>query len=258
IIRRTVAENRAFFTANAQEDERFNRKDSTIQKNVTSVVCVPLPMEGQIRGVVYLARSIADSPFEKADMELLSACALQLGLAFTGQNRLRQNRRTLWNSLSAMVRAMETTRNRLGCGDRCARASAAIGRALNLSDDSVWQLQLAGLLYDLGRMDDLEGKHAIDVFNEVDNVTTVAELVRDGHERLNGKGPRHLEDQDLGTEARVLAAAGAFSDAVLTDADSDAAKHIEALIGDTGFDQEVIKCLQACHLDGTLYQQIEG
>lgn len=258
IIRRTVSENRAFFTANAQEDQRFNRQESTIQKSVTSVVCVPLPMEGHIRGVLYLSRGFADTPFDKADMELLSACALQLGLAFTGINRLRQNRRTLWHSLSAMVRALEHDHDRLGCGDRCARAASAVATALNLSDDVVYQLRVAGLLFELGWRKDPDGRHAIDSFAEVDDFTTIAELVRDCYERLDGSGPRHLEEQDLGIPSRILAAAASFSEAVQDDADTDAGKHIEALLDDSGYDRDVVACMQACHLDGSLYQAVEA
>ena len=41
----------------------------------------PLTVAGQTRGVLYLSRQPGDPPFDKVDMEVISACALQVGLA---------------------------------------------------------------------------------------------------------------------------------------------------------------------------------
>ena len=256
IIRRTVSENRAFFTQDAQEDERLNRKESTIQKGVRSVVCVPLPIDGSTRGVLYLSRNITDPPFEKTDMELLSACALQLGLAFQGINRMRQSRRSLWKALAVMTRATELGTSRLGCSERCSRAASAMATTLNLAEESVWHLQVAGLLYQMGGLLDSNQRPAIDGFIGIEDFDGIATLVRDAAERLDGSGPRHLTEEDLDIEARLLAVASAFADRLQSDADTDAMVHIEALAANPGFDDQIVACLKNCHLDGSLYQQV--
>ena len=56
--------------------------------------------------------------------------------------------------------------------------------------------------------------------------------------------------------ARILGVAAAFADATHRDPDTDAVQHIEALAAGGGFDPEVVKCLQACHLDGSLYADV--
>ena len=146
IIRRTVSENRAFFTADAQDDTRFDRKDSAIQKGIRSVLCVPMSIAGQTRGVVYLSRGIGEEPFEQADMELLSACAVQLGLAYQAADEQRRHQKTLWNALSAMVKALEARSDRIGTGERTARAATAIAKRIKLPPAAAWRLSLAGLL----------------------------------------------------------------------------------------------------------------
>ena len=56
IIRRTVAENRAFFTADAQDDSGLRRKDSVVNQSIRSVVCVPMMSHGKTKGVLYFTR----------------------------------------------------------------------------------------------------------------------------------------------------------------------------------------------------------
>ena len=261
IIRRTVSENRAFFTADAQEDERLKRKDSVIQKGVRSVICVPLAVGGQTRGVLYLSRNLTDPPFNKGDMELLSACAVHLGLAFQASERDQRQWRTLWETLSAIIRAMEGRAGMLGRGDRSARAAVAISKALKLSRASTWRLQIAAVLHHLGELcgtgaPDQALQGALAYFKEIDAFEEVLPLIVESRERLDGSGPLAVKEADLGTEARVIAAATSFSDALLKNPDTDAVKLIDQLAESGGFDDEVISRLKACHLDGTLYQAV--
>jgi len=257
IIRRTVAENRAFFTTNAQEDERFSRKDSTIQKGVASVICVPVPISGLPRGVLYLSRSVGDDPFTTSDMELLSACALQVGLALENHDRLRANRRTLWAALWAMVRAREIRSDNVGLGDRCARAASALAQALGLAPDATWQLQVAGLLHELRTVaDDGTGQNGIDLLRGIEDFGAIVELVRCSAERLEGSGPEGQHEDELDTECRILAVAAAFAGELRRDPDTDAVRLIERMLEDPGYDEEVVRKLKALHLDGSLYQAV--
>jgi len=260
IIRRTVAESRAFFTANAQEDQRLDRKDSAIQKGVRSVLCVPLTMAGQTRGVLYLARGIGAEPFAQSDMELISACAVQLGLAFQGAARQHQQQRTLWSALWAMIRAFELRTRCSGRGERAARAAGALARSLGLSKISVWRLQTAALLYHIDELCDERGQgngEGVAFLSDIEDFHEVVALIQHAHERLDGSGPLGSQEQDLDTEARVLAVATKFSALSVSDPDADAVQLIERLEGDPGFDDQVVRQLKACHLDGSLQQAVE-
>ena len=62
-----MMENRAVLNANAQEDESLNRKDSVVLKGIGSVICVPLAIAGQTRGVLYMARSPSSDPLAQRD-----------------------------------------------------------------------------------------------------------------------------------------------------------------------------------------------
>ena len=63
-----------------------------------------LAVGGQTRGVLYASRGPGDDPFDKGHMELLSACALQLSLAFENQERLSARLLDLERVLLALAR----------------------------------------------------------------------------------------------------------------------------------------------------------
>ncbi len=257
IIKKTFAENKALHSANAQEDERFERTESVASKGIRSVICVPLSSGGQARGVLYLSRGTNSPAFDQFDLELVSACAIQIGLAHHGMEERRRHRATLWQMMLVMVQALEARVGETGRGERCARTCAALAEAMHLSGSSRERLRQAGLLHNFERL--LEGKRAssqaLAMLEAVDDLEPVLPLVRLALERIDGSGPQGLGDDDLDTEARILAVASAFEERRAQDPGADPNAAIDALIASPGFDRNVAQLLQACHLDGSLYAQ---
>ena len=118
IIKKTFSENKALHSANAQEDERFERNASVVQKGIRSVICVPLTIGGHTRGVLYLSRGAGGGAFDQLDLELISACAIQLGLSQHMLEQRRRHRASLWQLMVAMVRSLELRESCLGTGER--------------------------------------------------------------------------------------------------------------------------------------------
>ena len=267
IIKKTFSENKAIHSANALEDERFNRNQSIHAKGIRSVVCVPLAVAGQVRGVLYLGRGLTAAPFDQFDLELVSACALQIGMHQHASEERARHRTALNQVLSALLRALEVPAGCVGAGDRCARAAAALAEAMRLAPAARERLRQAALLFHLPAL--CAGKppapaapaavainQAHDLLDTVDDLEAALPLVRLAWERLDGSGPLNVPGDELDTEVRVLAVAVAFEVRTLADPAADAAGVIAVLAADPLFDAHVTRLLQSCHLDGSLYGRI--
>lgn len=256
IIRRTVTENRAFFTANAQEDQRVGRTDS-VHGRIQSVVCVPLSISGITQGVVYLARSTGSAPFTQADMELVSACAVQLGVHLKGSEALVRQQQKMDVVIRVLLRPIEEHLGLVGSGERTSRFATALAQALRLSAQTVQDLQLAGLLHHLERLCPPTSpmpSELLQALGQCDGFESLIGLIEACQERLDGTGPRGLREDDLDTEMRILSLAAAFEAATRDHPDRDAMAVIDDLIASPGFDPEMTAVLKTCHLDGSLYQ----
>jgi len=85
-ISRTVAHQvartgEAVYTSNAQEDERFANKESVLELNLRSILCVPLKTKDRLIGVCYLDNRVATRPFVRDDLYLFNLLAEQAAIA---------------------------------------------------------------------------------------------------------------------------------------------------------------------------------
>ncbi len=258
IIKKTFSENKALHSANAAEDDRFAKHASISLKGIRSVVCVPLAIGGKVQGVVYLSRGSAaqSAAFDQLDLELVSACAVQLGLAHAAAEERHRHRLALDQLISAMIRALEGRANCVGVGERCARTVAVVAKAMHLDKSSVERLRQAAMLHHFGKLtsDGARGTNrSLVLLESIDGLEAVMPLVRLARERVDGTGPQGLKGDDLDTEARILAIAVSFTEK--TGPGIDAKGIIDALIADTGLDRNLTQLLAGCHADGSLYQE---
>jgi pSer/pThr/pTyr-binding forkhead associated (FHA) protein len=244
IIKKTFSENKALHIANAQDDERFDRNSSAVQKGVRSVICVPLAVGGQTRGVLYLSRG--PKPFDQIDVELISACAIQLGMSQFTYELGKRHSATLWKSVSGMVKILETRMGTTGSGERCARYCLALAGAMALDNSAKERLTHAGLLHhvvlaagDGGNLDEL-----LAPFEDIDGFDSILPLIR-------AASPNPSVEPD--TESHILTVAAAFETATCADPGADVNEIIESIAANPAFDATVTSKLQGCYLDGSLY-----
>ncbi len=253
IIKKTFAENKALHSANASEDERLDRHASIIQKGIRSVICVPLSIGGHTKGVLYLSRGVGAKPFDQMDLELISACAIQLGLAQHAAEQVRRNRVATRQLMTALVRALETRAGCVGAGERCARTCVALAEASHLSTAARERVRQAGILHHLDHLMAVDREEALSLLEAIEDLEHVLPLLRHAQERLDGSGPMGLKDSDLETEARIIAVAAAMEQRLALDPGADPNAVIEDLMKDRGLDASLTQLLQGCHLDGSLY-----
>jgi phosphoserine phosphatase RsbU/P len=75
VVQKVASEGQAILTSDAQSDTRFNMRDSVLLLGLRSILCVPLKMKEEVKGVVYLDNRFTAGIFTRADLELLSAIA---------------------------------------------------------------------------------------------------------------------------------------------------------------------------------------
>jgi len=76
-----VKSGESIYTADAMNDDRFSQKQSVLEMNIRSAMCVPLRIKNQIIGVVYLDNSAGANIFLKSDLYLFELFAEQASLA---------------------------------------------------------------------------------------------------------------------------------------------------------------------------------
>ncbi len=148
-----------------------------------------------------------------------------------------KHRQLITATLEALVNALEAKNQWLsGHSARVAAFAATIGNHLDLSDDEVEDVRMAGRLHDLGKigiresvlnkdgpLTDDEYEHVkahvligSQILAPLTNLGPVVSYVRSHHERWDGKGyPDGLAANDIPLGARIIAAAEIF-DALTT------------------------------------------
>lgn len=76
ILNEVLSTKESLLCENIMKDERFNAKDSLIDQNITSAICVPLILKNEILGLIYLD-SGRENLFMSSDLDLLTKIALQ-------------------------------------------------------------------------------------------------------------------------------------------------------------------------------------
>lgn len=96
IANRVAQTGRSVYTSDAQEDERYANQQSVVELNLRSIMCVPLKINNQVIGVIYLDNSSQAKLFLKSDLFLFELFAQQAAIAIhnaqlhSGLARLKQ------------------------------------------------------------------------------------------------------------------------------------------------------------------------
>ena len=221
-------------------------------------------------------RRRADRPFAAADLRVMA-----LGNVILANHR-RQARLyarlkdTLFEMIHCLTAAIDA-KDPYTCGhsERVARMSVRLARALELSEDAVSDLYLAGLLHDVGKigirdsvlqkpgkLTDEELEHiklhpviGDRIVSKVSQLTRARPGVRHHHERFDGQGyPDRLAGVEIPLQARIVAVADSC-DAMLSPRSYRPAmpvEQMEAILrqgAGSQWDAQVVERFLACRQD---------
>jgi phosphoserine phosphatase RsbU/P len=75
VVRKVTSEGLPILTSDAQADARFNMRESIMLLGLRSILCVPLKVKEEVKGVIYADNRFEAGIFTQADLELLHAIA---------------------------------------------------------------------------------------------------------------------------------------------------------------------------------------
>jgi len=197
--------------------------------NLANLLALPVPERGPAAWVVALNKA---TPFRRLDASLLAPFAALVGdhaRASDGYRQVRDLLVGLTRSLTAAIDAKDSYT--CGHSERVARVAVELGRGLNLPEDELSDIYLAGLLHDIGKIgirDSVLGKR--DALNEqeylhikdhvkigyriLSGLRSIAHLlpgVLHHHEQIDGGGyPDGLKGDAIPFLARILSVADSY------------------------------------------------
>ena len=235
-----VAKNgKSLIVNDVEKDIRFNPQYSKkVEFKTKSILCVPLKIGERIIGVAEAINKFADGSFTEGDQGLFSTVANQIAMA-TENTKLNQDLRDLFfstvRSLVAAIEAKDTYTK--GHSDRVTDYALLIARSLNLPDEEIETVHLAGLLHDIGKIGVMEGvlgkkeklteedwkaikQHPVTgakILEPVKPMTRIIPCILHHHERYDGKGyPDGLAGEKIPFYSRIIAIGDTF-DAMTSD-----------------------------------------
>jgi len=194
------------------EELQLKRRDDSLFAGSVSAVAVK-----DANGVVHYYDGIVEDVTERKKAE----------------EELKESYETLRRILDGTVNALASTTEKrdpytAGHQHRVTQLACAIAQKMNLSEEQMEAIRVAGIVHDIGkiyvaaeilskpiRLRDIEMalvkahcKAGYDILKTIEFPWPVADIVYQHHERLDGSGyPRGLKDEDIFLEAKIIAVA---------------------------------------------------
>ena len=230
IAGRVAATGRALLIENVADLEGRTEPNHP-QYETTSLLSVPLLMDGQVIGVVNCNNKLNGQVFQPDDLTLLMTLTEKITVALSRALRYEDMR----NDLAQTVRALEAMvkmHDSANAPDRqSVRYAMEIGRRVGLGRQQILALQYACVVHDVGmvkvdwdvinkrgpltasekdviRRHPIEGAELIEPFLDIDELD---HAIRHHHERIDGSGyPDGISGEHIPLQARILSVVDAF------------------------------------------------
>jgi HD-GYP domain-containing protein (c-di-GMP phosphodiesterase class II) len=188
------------------------------------VIVAPLVALDQLHGVLYCASHDDAHRFAREDLDLITAIALQLGIALQGLLAVQRQERVLISAVRTLASALEMRDpTYVGHSARVAGYCSGIAQALKLPRSESRRIQLAALLHNVGQIVLPVGAHEDDLTKEllnkrndateklvrrIEGLEFILPVVRHYNERMDGSGtPDGLPGEKIPLAARILGVA---------------------------------------------------
>lgn len=245
VVDRVVDEGLGLLILDTSKEDALSKARSVLMMGIRSALCVPLVRQGKVMGAIYMDTLGRKAIFTSDDLETLSLIAAPLAVAIENiryvdeiERRQSELQRAYDQTISALANAVEARDHyTVGHTWRVTQFALATGRELGLSAEKLDEIQLGGVLHDIGKVgvsDAILRKPAKLTDEEFAcmklHPEIGARMVRDieflqpavlyilcHHEKMDGSGyPQGLKSKAIPFEGRLLAVADMF-DALTSD-----------------------------------------
>jgi response regulator RpfG family c-di-GMP phosphodiesterase len=265
-------------TGKLEDDSRFQHLEQFT--SVSSGISAPLLTKGKLLGVVNLCRKGIVNKFVERDLTLLSVFVAPTAIAVENVNLyedLDELFISIVKSLAAAIDAKDSYTR--GHSERVTKFAIVIAEELGLDEISKRNIQLTGLLHDVGKIgvskeiltkkeklteDDWSQirQHPImgaTILMPIKQLKTVVPGIRHHHERYDGNGyPDKLRGKEIPLFARIIAIADTF-DALTSERPYRNKMSCEMAIKEmkrcsvTQFDPEILKAFLSAYKKNKMF-----
>ena len=219
----------------AGEPETDPRKKIKEKISIKSSLFIPMHLHGKVMGVIQMQSKKQDA-YTQENIDLLAALAKVAVIAIANARlfaRIGEDSKQIQAALDGTIKSVSMitqVRDPYTAGHqrRVTELAEAIALEMELPEDQVVGIRVAGLMHDIGKMSipaeilskpsklsdtefNLIKAHpsvAYDILKTIDFPWSIAEIVLQHHERINGSGyPQGLKRDEILIEARILAVA---------------------------------------------------
>lgn len=234
-----------------------------------SFLILPVFLREKVSAIIAFGQSDQMAQSEE-DLNLARQMADQVAVALANSSLIEELNRLNWGTLKALARTVDAKSSwTAGHSERVAEMALKIGKALNINDTLLVNLQRAAFLHDIGKIGvpvsilDKPGKLNDEEFSAIKAhpqigarilepikaYDEIIPMVLQHHESFNGRGyPHKLSGNAISLGARILAVADVF-DALKSDRPYRSGmpfeQVMEIITKEAGhqFDPEVVKAL---------------
>lgn len=239
----SIRENRVCYINNFRTDERTKPwSEAATKRGFLSSVGLPFRLKGKVIGALTVYSRELEF-FDAEQLALMNEMSADISFALDNFSHEAERKRaeqqiaeyvqqlegTMQNTLQAVANMVEM-RDPYTAGHerRVGLVAAAIAREMGWPEDKCHNLQLIGLVHDIGkiavpaeiltkpgRLTKVEyqivqahSEKGYEILKDVDFPLPIAEIIYQHHERMDGSGyPRGLKNGEILPEARILAVA---------------------------------------------------
>jgi len=227
----------------AAGDERFISDPYIATKHPKSILCAPISHKGVMSGIIYLENNLTTHAFTQERLKLLRIFSAQAAIAIENAilyEKQKKSEERLKESFDNLNKIFATTVNAMslaieardpytaGHQRRVADLANAIASELNLPQNIIDGIRIAGIIHDIGKISipagiltkpgkltkiefDLIKNHpqsGYEILNPITFPWPIARIVYQHHEKLNGSGyPLGLTDKDILIESKIITVA---------------------------------------------------
>lgn len=225
--------------------------DDAFIERIKADIIVPIVARGELLGIMALGKRLSDEQYSKSDKKIIAIMTQQIALSLHShtlfhrlnqkneENKKESLHHIYYGTIHALAAAIDAKdAYTKGHSHRVATYCVAMAEELGWDKTDMEGLRVAGLLHDIGKI--AVEKSIINKTSSLNNEEIheinrhpvvgyqilsrakfpwegVPELVRNHHEKINGRGyPDGLKGDDISKGARIMALADAF-DAMTTD-----------------------------------------
>ena len=238
-----------------------------IKRGFISQIRVPLVIKGEVVGVLTVGARRA-SAFTPEDLSTLEKMGSQISVALQNAQQLKDLEELFFGTVKSLSSAIDAKSPwTAGHSERVTRYALDIGKEVGLTKEELRDLELAGLLHDIGKIatydilldkpgklepDEIEivRRHPVkgaDILGPIKKFRNIIPAIRHHHENYDGTGyPDGPKGETIPIMARILSVADTV-DAMGADRPYRNGKPMEAIIAElkrcsgTQFDPKVVE-----------------